>query len=299
MSEPKRHHYLPQSYLENFSNDGGVWVYNDKDKTIKKIPKLNVAVISHFYTRENKDGTKDYELEKKLSVIECEASNVIKKLISKEQISLEEKGKFALYIALLQHRTPFAINRLHQFIDPVLEWVYGLQKQNGAYDKFIEEYEQTHDMSIEMQKELLENSELQLTKSGEWGLLFDTAIQIAKLYSQMDWHFIYTTKSTFITSDNPLIYYEPKFDTGVYGYGVATPTVEKIIPITSDLILQIGDFGNKLSYGLLNDKKIIRYINASIFVRRKQFVYANNKELLEFLLKRTNDYKYKEIIRIN
>ena len=257
MSEPKRHHYLPQSYLGNFSNDGGVWVYNDKDKTIKKIPKHNVAVISHFYTRENEDGTKDYELEKKLSVIECEASNIIKKLISKEQISLEEKGKLALYIALLQHRTPYAINRLHQFIDPVLEWVYGLQKQNGVYDKFIEEYEQTHSMPIEIQKELLENSEIQLTKSGEWGLLFDTAIHIAKLYSQMDWHFIYTTKSKFITSDNPLIYYEPKFDTGVYGYGVATPTVEKIIPITSDLILQIGDFGNKLSYGLLNDKKII------------------------------------------
>ena len=63
MSEPKRHHYLPQSYLENFSNDGGVWVYNDKDKTIKKIPKLNVAVISHFYTRENKD------LQKKIKVL--------------------------------------------------------------------------------------------------------------------------------------------------------------------------------------------------------------------------------------
>ena len=271
MSNPKRHHYLPQVYLENFCQEGGLWIYNDIDKSIKNIPKINAAVINHFYTRENDDGTKDYELEKRLSFIEGEAGKIIKNLIQHQEITSEDKGKFSLFISLLQHRTPFAVNKLHQFIDPLLRWVKEQQIKNGIYDNFM----------------------------AEWGFLFDTAIEIAKLYSQMQWHFIYTTKTNFITSDNPLIYYEPNIDIGPYGYGIATPTVEKFIPISSNLILKIGDFGKGISYGLLNDRKIIRYINSSIFVRRKQFVFANNREQLEFLLKRTNGYKREEIIKIN
>ena len=299
MSNPKRHHYLPQVYLENFCQEGVLWIYNDIDKSIKNIPKINAAVINHFYTRENDDGTKDYELEKRLSFIEGEAGKIIKNLIQHQEITSEDKGKFSLFISLLQHRTPFAVNKLHQFIDPLLRWVKEQQIKNGIYDNFMAEYEEKYGMTKEFQKQLLENSEIQLTKSGEWGFLFDTAIEIAKLYSQMQWHFIYTTKTNFITSDNPLIYYEPNIDIGPYGYGIATPTVEKFIPISSNLILKIGDFGKGISYGLLNDRKIIRYINSSIFVRRKQFVFANNREQLEFLLKRTNGYKREEIIKIN
>ncbi|MDD3149357.1 MAG: DUF4238 domain-containing protein, partial [Candidatus Gastranaerophilales bacterium] len=125
------------------------------------------------------------------------------------------------------------------------------------------------------------------------------AIQNGKIYSQMNWQFFYSKTSSFLTSDNPLIYYEPKIDTGPYGYGIATPTVEKIVPLSSNLILWIGDLGNKILYRELNDKKVIRYINSSIFVRRHQFVIAKDKELLEFLSKRTKDYKRPINIKVN
>lgn len=299
MSNPKRHHYLPQVYLENFCQNGGLWVYNDIDKSIKNIPKINAAVINHFYTRENDDGTKNYELEKRLSFIEGEAGKIIRKLLKQQEITSEDKGKFSLFISLLQQRTPFAVNKLHQIMSPLLKWVIKQQIENGIFNNFMAENEEKYEMTKEFQKQLLENSEIQLTKTGEWGILFDTAIKNAEFYSQMQWHFIYTTKTNFITSDNPLIYYKPYIDTSPYGYGIATPTVEKFIPISSNLILKIGDLGKGISYGVLNDRKIIRYINSSIFVRRKQFVFANNKEQLEFLLKRTNDYKQKEIVKFN
>ncbi len=115
----------------------------------------------------------------------------------------------------------------------------------------------------------------------------------------MNWQLIYTENSSFITSDNPLIYYEPKIDTGHYGYGVATPTVEKIVPLASNVILWMGDKGRDILYKELKDRKTIRYINASIFVRRNQFVIAKDKEILEFLSQRTENYKRPINIKIN
>lgn len=301
MSNPKRHHYLPQFYLKNFCNiEGGLWVYNDKDQSIKNLKPDNTTLIKNYYTIENEDGSLNYELEKRFSIIESETALVIDKINRQEDISQEEKGTLSLFIALQQNRTPAAVDLIHEMIDPMLEFMKKHYINAGVFDKFIEEYEQQHGLSKEKQMELLKKSKIELTKTGEWQHLINSAVEMSYYYASMKWELFYIQKSSLITSDNPLIMYDPKIDTGPYGFGIATPTVDKIFPIASNIILKMGDVGDKnIYYGNFNKKQSIRYVNASIFVRRKQFVISKNKELLEFLLKRTNNYKRSVNIKIN
>lgn len=299
MSNPKRHHYLPQFYLEGFCNDeGGLWVYNDKDNSIKNLTPINTALITNYYTLEDEDGNKIYELEKMLAEIEGATHPVINKLSNKEQINQEEKEVLALFIALLQSRTPGSIEKLRAMTEPLMEWMVKRYTENEAFlEHIISQAEEGKGEKCPCKKELKEElsknpPKIVLTKQAEWSTLFNSAQAIMQIYLKMNWTFLYITeKSSIITSDNPLLMYEPDIDIGPYGYGVATPTVQKYFPLTKNLALQIGDIGNKVDYKLLNDRKTVRYINESIYVRRKQFVIARDKELLEFLFERLGDYK--------
>jgi len=76
---PKRQHYLPRFYLDGFATDGLVSVYDrEKDEVRRQQPK-DTAVIGRFYTMEDAQGRRRYEIEALLSEYEGKASPVIKK----------------------------------------------------------------------------------------------------------------------------------------------------------------------------------------------------------------------------
>ena len=300
MSNPSRQHYLPKMYLKNFCNNNGkVWVYNDKNHAFKELSITDTTVIKHFYTISDEKGNKDYKIENSLSSIETLCSPILKKLVDGQQINSEEKGYLSVFIAVLQNRTPKAVKLINEFVNPILE----LTNKQILYHKrgeLIKEGEKLG-LSKNLVNELMENSKISLTKEGEWGLLMETALKIAELYSQMEWHFIYTENSSFITTDNPVLIYPAKFDTGPYGnVGIAMPTTEKHITIAPNLILRIGDLGNSnIYYHILNNKEKIRIIDEQQIKFREQFAIARDKGHLEFLVKRTNNKKFKTYIKVN
>src|ERR1700677_4277820 len=103
---PKRHHFLPKSYLDGFARDGFVWLYDRRKNEYRRQQPLNTAVIGNYYVFENKEGEKDYSLESYFSKIEGSAKSTIKKLEAKEEISPEERLYLAHFIALLMVRSP-------------------------------------------------------------------------------------------------------------------------------------------------------------------------------------------------
>lgn len=67
LTGPKRQHYLPRFYLDGFSRDGLVAVYDrEKDEVRRQQPK-DTTVIGHFYTMVDEQGRKRYEIEALLS----------------------------------------------------------------------------------------------------------------------------------------------------------------------------------------------------------------------------------------
>lgn len=297
---PAHQHYLPKMYLKNFCNyNGKVWVYNDKNQTFKELSITDTTVIKHFYTILDNNGSKDYRIENSLSKIEAFCSPILKKLIDGQQISSEEKGYLSVFISVLQNRTPKAVKLINEFVNPILE----LTNKQILYYKQSELVEEGEKLGLSRKviNKLMENSKISLTKEGEWGLLMETALKMAELYSQMEWHFIYTENSSFITTDNPVLVYPAKFDTGPYGnVGIAIPTTEKHITIAPNLILRICDLGNpSIYYHILNDKEKIRIINEQQLKFREQFAIARDNGHLEYLVKRTNNKKFKTYIKVN
>lgn len=103
---PKRQHYLPRFYLDGFAKEGLVAVYDrDKNEVRRQQPK-DTAVIGHFYTMEDAEGRRRFEVEALLSEYEGKASPVIKKLATKDTITADERTDLAIFMALGAMRTP-------------------------------------------------------------------------------------------------------------------------------------------------------------------------------------------------
>jgi hypothetical protein len=62
-ANPKRHHFLPEFYLNGFARDGLLWLYDRGRKQYRRQTPHNTAIIGHYYTFENEKGEKDYSVE--------------------------------------------------------------------------------------------------------------------------------------------------------------------------------------------------------------------------------------------
>jgi hypothetical protein len=112
LTGPKRHHFLPRFYLEGFARDGVVAVYDREADLVRVQQPLNTGVIGHFYTLEDSEGRKRFELEKTLSEVEGKAAPAMRKLAAREELTADERGDLAIFVALAGFRTPDIVESL-------------------------------------------------------------------------------------------------------------------------------------------------------------------------------------------
>lgn len=117
---PKRQHFLPRFYLDGFTKEGVLAVYDREANEIRVQQPVNTGVIGHFYTLEDEEGRKRFEVEKMLSEFEAKASPTIRKLAAKEEISADERSDLAIFVALAGFRTPDIVDSLKLFNSEVV-----------------------------------------------------------------------------------------------------------------------------------------------------------------------------------
>ena len=106
MTRPKRHHYLPQFYIEGFCHSGRIWVYDRQADKYRHQTPQNTGVIGHYYSIAGPDGEKDTELEGVLAQVESAAKPIITKVTERQEISEQEKADLAHFVAWLYARVP-------------------------------------------------------------------------------------------------------------------------------------------------------------------------------------------------
>jgi hypothetical protein len=117
MSDPKLHHYVPQFYLERFTNSNGrLWVFDKKlNRKFCSSPK-SLAAETKFYYSSELAGTKytPFFVEKQFSALESNASqitgdwlNQLNNCKSRDQLKISafERSEMALFVALQYLRT--------------------------------------------------------------------------------------------------------------------------------------------------------------------------------------------------
>lgn len=216
MNKPNKQHTVSSSYLAQWVNrDGKFWLYNFKnDSCYANIPKTTFREKKIYNLNELPDP---YQIETDINgVIENKAIPVIKK-IQHSPITHDEKALLAEYIALQYLRTP-------QKRDMIEGLTIALEKER--LDKFlsdpnkIKKLEQEEGYDLEKHKKfmklynevgissLFEKFNLQLRNKRE--LWLKTFLELLhptmREYLTFNWILLEShKKSSFITSDNPVI----------------------------------------------------------------------------------------------
>ena len=303
---PKRHHFVPIFYLDNFCNKSGLlWIYDCNKKDLRKQTPKNTTVQTNYYSFIGLDKKKHNEVETYLSGLEGDTKPIIDKINNKEIIDLNEKLILTAFISLLRSRVPYFEKEHDEILDKVLK-IYNKiifsNKENTQ--KLIEQFAKNKEeksISPESMMNFIKKEQYTIKVNKEWTLesMFDMARAISLYLFQMDWYFYYSSKSSFITSDNPFVLippsdYEKK---GIYGLGILTPGVKKIIPLTQKACLVICDKGDKIEKIDISSKEV-REINCYIAKNCDNLLISKDRVLLKRLIKITNINKSKVNSRV-
>lgn len=226
-----RNHYIPQFYLNGFSNsEGNVWVYNREDGSSFCAGTKRIANQKNFYS----DETEAYLANK----IENPANNVIKRIREFKPISKEDKLTLSKYMIVMWKRVPEGKARLekkspriiNQVIDNVEHNLEMLVEQNPQKNHLISKQGQLKEF-----RQLVNNDNnfLEELTNDTWlkNMPPEKTPRSVKVLAEMNWQFLTSDKSpAFFTSDNPVFFFE---DIGISNREKSEVT----FPISSNVVL--------------------------------------------------------------
>jgi len=286
-------HYVPQMYLKGFLDPEQVkkrqnvlWIYRAGMKPQPKGTKA-VAAKNLFYQMPEVPDHQD-DIEEALSQMESAAAPHLEKLRSGDiNLTGQEKGEFAWFMALLVSRTPF-------FRD--LTDTLGLEEYRQRMEKFLEpgaleagaeklKAKTGQAVDIESVREYarkVAKREVEITQqSRAWSIMeaFKAIPRFGELFARMRWGLNEgPADGPFITSDNPVIVLDDNArKLGPKNYR-PTLGLRFGFPISPKFALS-GEFVPGADQRLKADAKWVRSINSSQISRAYVEVYASFKSM--------------------
>lgn len=280
MSNPIKQHIIPQFYLKYFSNNQGyLEVYDsEQDKFFEPQKPSNTGYKKHVYTIETLDNAKDYNIELALSQIEGIAKPIIDKLIAQKRINTREKSELSLFFALLYQRTIKYFDHMEDFINVL----------NKSRFKLINS---TTKEIREKNKDIIKELEQPPTKNQILSLSFgniEFTNMLINVFEKQNWIiFVIPKEFNIITTDAPVIEDYSDVTENIKSF----PTANKIIPLSSNMVLCVAKKGSQFKYLTVQDKEQIKGLNTVIYINRNRFIYSKNKNTIEELKKITKNFK--------
>jgi hypothetical protein len=113
MNVPKIHHFLPRSYLQGFSSEDLISVFDKNKSTFILLPPIKIAAIKHFYKFIDDEGNETTLLENPLlSLIDARSKKIIRELEKTQKIDQSKKQSLTNFIGFLMTRVPTYENQL-------------------------------------------------------------------------------------------------------------------------------------------------------------------------------------------
>src|SRR5574337_673664 len=260
---PRRHHYVPRFYLENFarSKKGGepsFWVYDRAGKEPREQTPVNTAVKRDFYAFVGPSGTRDAPLESQLFPgFEGWAKPVFEKWIRCPQrgFSRSELEMAILYISLQHLRVPRMIKVLQEFQEKfALEWWKWLGRQPEEVDHIwttmVEPLEDKLWKDKDELREQMQNFDKYFTLEGNPKYALATSLTLFEAISKELLKLVPKlllapgTGAQFITSDSPVNVYVPsESNTALFGVGFGLEEVQVVFPISPLVALHLSRQG--------------------------------------------------------
>lgn len=276
MPDRKNNHYIPALYLRLFSPDE-----DRKSINLFHIPSEKVyysCSIKHQARKPYFYG-KDTETEDYLSEIETLSAPALHSIVYENKIPIEKSEEhltILAFIANLKMRTPKSIEEHDENIDRLMKlYLYHNQE-------YLEKYGEE---SLQKLKLGIANSASHYlgTHALSFHLLQDLSMRIL----------VNETEIPFITSDNPVIFYN-EFMQGaphrIPGIGIVSKGLEIILPLSSRLTLflfdkdvyKVGDRNSNLI--LIDEVKTINSLNRLQVISASKNLYFGHQIASEYFI---------------
>jgi hypothetical protein len=268
------HHFVPQFYLRGFEADGGIWVHDFQRR---------ISFASQVKTIANETKLYSEELETRLAEqIEDPANSALLKLRTREAITVEEKLALARYIIVLWKRVPKArqraLDRLPQVADEVqTELEAELDALSLAEPAKKAHYEK---LKVQAAEAIAQHKANPAADLWHGSIESQNGFKLDQALLSMNWVFLYTEKMQFLTSDNPVFFFE--FE------GISKPTSELTFPVSSNVCLWATRTEAPSGRFLQASTAAIKEINRRTAQSSHRWVYSksNEKWVLPFVLKK-------------
>lgn len=247
MSIPRKHHYLPQFYLEGFKVEPQkgkkphIWqIEKDGDQAFYSPAIEDTGCIRDYHTLDFTDEEPDHKaVEAQLSKLESEQATLVRAIRASKRIEASQLEPLSAFISLMRYRVPSFADHVEKSLRSVVLDSFKIMYQAGKFGTPPPELQELFDS-----KGIDEALQVSISNWKILSHMFEVgfAPESIGLLAEYNYH-IYSAEegSFFVTSDNPVALYHPNYDKiRPYGVGLAMKGVEITFPLTSDTLIRAG-----------------------------------------------------------
>lgn len=271
-NDKKRHHYVPIAYLSPFAGQRGqLWIYEkDKDRAPFRSRPSQIAFENYYYSQPLTGGGQDNNtLEDLFSTIETDWTPLVKLLADQAPIGDRAAALFN-FVGLLRVRVPAIRDAIELQLAQSVRTTYHILDRAGQLPPLPAgiTFDQVN-VLIDPHRSLLAMEPL--------------LKGVAQLYERIGFEVLHNqTDVDFITSDNPVVYFDPDLpDASLRPYTVPPGRrIELLLPLTPRLLLRgttelpIFRPGDDFRHADLTDRDGVDRVNRLVARFGYRFVFA-------------------------
>ncbi len=280
----RRHHYIPQGLLNQFTDKNGrVWLYDGEENRRYATATINAGQVKDLYTLDRPDGLRDRNLENLFfsAHIDGPGHIAIKALLDKQVPDDEQMRDFFIFLAAQYHRTPAALERVSALIEPIEN--ESLRRAAKHAPEFCEKVTAMLRAQGATEADIVEC--FASIERGAWKIKPDTntILQLAIdhiettacVLAKLRWGFAEVPDGgpSLVISDHPVSLRRLRNRTGPLGF--AYPDVEVTTPLSSQIVA-LGRYEDGPNRFCRLVAGAADFINAQQMRNAKRFVYANH-----------------------
>jgi len=291
MSNPRRHHYCPESFLAWFTTgltrDGTLWVFDRTKHQIRKSIPKNEGHQRDFYRVDVNDGSDPFFLEKQFSDIEGGAKHAIDFILKEKRLPDVKSMEFLLSFAgLLAVRTPSYRKKMagvyEELAKKVMEVACADEKMfEATKNRLIDEGHDLAELTYEDTKEFVEKDDYTVGTPQNQHLvtMLKSAATITECLYQRNWIIAVAVGGEYICSDNPIGLDWSKKPTTWRSPGFGLSGTEVTIPISKGIAL-IGIFETPPYTTATLDRAGVANLNNKSIQRAERYIYGSNDDFI-------------------
>lgn len=258
---PKRHHYVPVTYLRNFVDASGqlhVFRKDDPDRPFRQRPE-STGFERYYYSQFDDAGAReDDRLEAIFSEIETNWPTIVAALASRDAI-FEAAPHIITFLSLMRVRVPAFRDPAELHLANLVHTQALLLHANGELPPLPDGY-----------PDLIEKIQVTIDPQKSLEMMARALDDMGKLFASLSFDVLHNASDqAFLTSDNPVIYYDPSVSPLAmrpYTISPNSSRFELLFPVSAKMVLRgrtrprRSDIGHRT----INDRRTISRINRLI-----------------------------------